>query len=82
MTTTQLKCDDFQTARVERAPSPAALDSAFDFGVDVGTDHYAARVSQRLSQSDEVRAAAACFTFFIRSFSLNRIFISGLYMVL
>jgi hypothetical protein len=46
--------------RVERAPSPAAFDFAFDFDIDLGTD-YTARVSQRLSQSDEGRATAFMF---------------------
>jgi len=34
-----------RVVRVERAPSPAALDFAFDFDVDLGTD-YPARVSR------------------------------------
>ena len=52
-----------RVVRVERAPSPAALDFdfafAFDFDVDVGTD-YTARVSHR----DEVRASAFMFDIF------------------
>jgi hypothetical protein len=55
---------------VERAPSPAALDFAFD--VDLGTDHYTAHVSQRLSQSDEVRATAFMLTFFILAFAVEQ----------
>jgi hypothetical protein len=52
-----------RVVRVERAPSPAALDFAFDFDVDLGTD-YPARVSQR----DEVRATASCFYIFYFGF--------------
>jgi hypothetical protein len=39
---------------------------------ELGTDHYTARVSQRLSQSDEVRATASCFTFFILAFVIEQ----------
>jgi len=53
--------------RVERAPSPAALDFAFDSDVDLGTD-YPARVSQRVSQSDEVRTTAFMFYIFYFGF--------------
>jgi hypothetical protein len=40
--------------------------------VDLGTDYYTARVSQRLSLSEEVRANALCFTFFILAFVIEQ----------
>jgi hypothetical protein len=46
--------------------------SAATVCVDLGTDYYTARVSQRLSLSHEVRATALCFTFFILAFVIEQ----------